>query len=286
MIAQSGKLQTDAMAKNTSGRPGQYKSQPLNDTAATVNFYVKDTTADTSRFITDTRPGGITIDPQPIGQKQEGFELITGSLIVAMMLFLLIKLTRKNFFKNLEAGIISRALFRQMLRDDTLFPPGTRAPLFFSAITVFSVFAFQIIRNFKLYLPFGNDGIYMQFVLLMALILGFLVVKNLLISVTGSLFKTQSVSRQYKANNLFFNTLTALSLIPLMLISYFDKGNTILLATIAILSIIFIFRVVRGLLIALRVEKYSLYQIFLYLCALEILPIVVIIKLIISHNGD
>lgn len=286
MIAQSGKLQIDSIPVNTAGSYRQHKSQPCNDTAATINFNGEDTTADISRFLTTSRTGEIRIDPQPIGQKQEGFELITGSLIVAMMLFLLIKLTRKNFFKNLEAGITSRALFRQMLRDDTLFPPGTRAPLFFSAITVFSVFAFQITRNFKLHLPFGSDGIYMQFVLLMALILGFLVVKNLLISVTGSLFKTKSVSRQYKANNLFFNTISALSLIPLMLISYFDKGNTILLATIAILAIIFIFRVVRGLLITLRVEKYSLYQIFLYLCALEILPIVVIIKLIISHNGD
>jgi len=234
--------------------------------------------APTETFLTEISAKPFVINPQPI--EQPGFIWQFIALILAMFIFAYIKLVRKNFFKNLRAAFSSRPLFRQMLRDDILFPAGIYVPVFIAIALTFSVFVLQLdemLLSFSFYSKPEELG-KILFYLAGASI--FMLAKYLLHFMTGIIFGTRQLTKEYLNNAFYFNTVAAIIIIPLLMISTFSKSETVLLAVIIIALIMFILRIFRGLIISLEMEKYSQFQNFLYFCTLEILPLLAIYKLV------
>jgi hypothetical protein len=255
----------------------QDECQVFTDSEDTLWLYPQKP-APTETFLTEMSGKTLVIKPQLI--EQPGFIWQFIALILAIFIFAYIKLVRKNFFKNLRAAFSSRPLFRQMLRDDMLFPAGIYVPVFIAIALTFSVLLLQLDEMLLSFSFFSKIEELKNLLLYFAAASVFMLAKYLLHFITGVIFGTRQLTKEYLNNAFYFNTIAAIVFIPLLMIATFTKSETVLLVIIGIALIMVILRIFRGLLISLEMEKYSQFQNFLYFCTLEILPFLTIYKLI------
>lgn len=232
------------------------------------------------RFFTEARTHPIRFEPQPIINQQNDWQLLT--LTISMLIIAFVRISGKNFFRNMRLAFGSRPIFKQLFRDGMLFPLGAIFPLFIAYLLVITTLIFQADAVFS-FLKFNSESSPYFRIIEPGILIGvYFLIKNIVINVVGSIFKTKNIDKEYLYNSAFFNTVTAIALIPLLFFSVYAVNSTLLWIALFITFSLYFFRIFRGLQIAFEARRYSQYQILLYLCALEILPLITIFKVLID----
>ena len=123
------------------------------------------------------------------------------------------------------------------------------------------------------------------FGLITLLNVGVLAAKVALVQLLGVIFKTRETTGNYLLNLLIFALLTGpLLLIALIFIVYL-KSLLLLHICLFIFGFLFVFRFIRGFFIGMALTKFSYLFLFVYLCSLEILPLLVLIKLLLNQTN-
>lgn len=120
------------------------------------------------------------------------------------------------------------------------------------------------------------------------LLLGSLVLSMLvrggLIRLIGSIFKDENSVELYLTSTHLFYFVECLLLTPLLLLVFFGGAisRVALIISIAIIGITLVTRVIRGIQLILTNSRTSKLYLFYYLCILEIVPILVVAKILIG----
>lgn len=232
----------------------------------------------TERFLTITSQKPAVINPHPIKNQQSDW--LVGILIFCFFVISYIRITRKKYVKDMLLGLYSRPMFRQLIREGSLYSSGLAFPMTLVVLLTYSVFTYQLINLFN---PAALANT-IQIQLLSYFFGGILILlltKTLFVRSAGFLFKTSELAEEYASNSYYFHIITAVSLLPFLFFSIFDKSSILIFLALIVSALLFIYSILRGILISLEMRKYSPYQNLLYLCTLEFLPILVIIKAII-----
>lgn len=138
--------------------------------------------------------------------------------------------------------------------------------LIYQSVEITSPGSTEGLKTLLVFLEFV--GIYVTFSLLKILVIW-------LISVT---FKNKETAKEYIQNILIYNLVTGMLLLPVLVFIIYTYHELFLyLAGVLVLFMIFL-RFIRGVAIGLSDSKFSLIHLFLYLCTLEILPLLVAAK--------
>lgn len=248
--------------------------------ADTGKIHIQPADSISGRFLSTEKSEPARFNPEPIPKLQNEWQVLVLSFSVLIIAF--VRISGKNFFKNLYSGLTSRPIFRQLLRDGQLIPQAGRIPLLLAFLLVMTVFIFQLDHRFQ-FISFPAATLTFRILVVITLLAIFEIVRYIIMQALGFIFKTKGVVRQFITNNIFFNTLSTLLILPLLILTVYSRTYLILYVTAGILIFLFIFRLIRGMLIAFELRTYSGYQIFLYLCALEILPVFVLIKILTGY---
>lgn len=142
------------------------------------------------------------------------------------------------------------------------------------------IFAFLALRHFDIHLPGSNlTGLF----ICIGGIAGFYVVKHLLLSIVRFVFPVEKEVSRYSFTVMVFNIITGIFLAPMILFTaYSSEGisDAVIKLTLALLLGIILFRGLRGLFIANRFFAWHKFHFFLYLCAVELAPLLVTFKLL------
>jgi hypothetical protein len=107
-------------------------------------------------------------------------------------------------------------------------------------------------------------------------------VKVIIIKLFGYIFETNKEASAYILMVYLFGNTLGLAILPLVISIAFIKQvspSFFIYTGIFIIIAFIIARIIRGLVIGYNSTRFSLFYLFLYLCALEILPFVVLVKL-------
>lgn len=151
----------------------------------------------------------------------------------------------------------------------SLLLPPILSLLIFSAITYF----FPNELN-----QFGYTKIYL--IILVVTFIYFLI-KILLVKFFGLLFRCTQQVNTYITNQLIYMTLNSLLIILPTFASIFAIGQTrltLLIITLSIFALITLIRFLRGIYIIIKFPKFFNIYLFSYLCTLEILPLLLILR--------
>lgn len=111
----------------------------------------------------------------------------------------------------------------------------------------------------------------------------FILFRYLYIKLSGFLFQTYDMSvQQNRLYNGLDKGLGLLSL-PLLLFSLYSDSNFFLFVSMLVFVLFITARWVFTLVIGIRISKFSWFHIILYLCTLEIIPIILLLKML--ENG-
>ncbi|MDP2235871.1 MAG: DUF4271 domain-containing protein [Bacteroidales bacterium] len=101
------------------------------------------------------------------------------------------------------------------------------------------------------------------------------------------IFNLKDSGIRYLANQIIFSLMTSLLFIPALLVLIYNPSNIAVVSTLSILLIVQLIRFLRSFMVGLAEKGIHLFYLFLYLCALEIVPLLLLAKtmMILSEDG-
>nr|WP_319998128.1 DUF4271 domain-containing protein [uncultured Draconibacterium sp.] len=209
-----------------------------------------------------------------------GNDWLTIIIFVAIAIFASIRYSYAKYIKQLFLSLFNYATSTRMLNDKTypVFHAAFRLEAIFYII--FPIFIFQCLNLFK----YQNTALTPTY---LALIFGgtllYFFAKKVIYLTLGLMFETQNETREYLFSYDNFNRSLSLIFLPVVILIQFAPLKTPVFIAILGLIILFLSNLIllrRGAIILLK-KQFSLFYLFLYLCTLEILPLLLIYKVVV-----
>ena len=140
-----------------------------------------------------------------------------------------------------------------------------------------------LLMSYYSWFPMGIKG-FRLFLAVTGFIAGLMIIRYIALKLTGYIFKCKELFDEYLFQLFLFSKLTGLVLVPFIFAIAYSRGITetvIVYASYAAIALVFILRIARSLRFIFK-NAVLLFYLILYLCTLEILPVLVIVKLILS----
>ncbi len=220
-----------------------------------------------------------------LAQKPES-DWMLAILVVCFILLAWVRVFYPKRVQQIFRAPFSKRFINQLTRDGNLF--GERFTIAMGIIYILTQSLFLYLINDRVFaLSYrGLPGISI-YLLIAVLTVGFMSVKVTLVMFLGTIFKTRETTGNYLLNILIFSLLSGPVLLAfLVFIIYLQSPIPIYFCT-AVLVLLMTFRFLRGFFIGMALGKFSYLFLFVYLCSLEILPLVVLIKILlkITHTA-
>jgi hypothetical protein len=202
--------------------------------------------------------------------------------IMIVMLFIWIKIFYNKFFTFLGNSLSSYRLSAKVFREKNVLLKRVSLVLDVIYILVISFFIYEFFLYKKLS-PLKLTS-YNLFLLFLNILLIYTLVRALILNLFKSLFKTEAVVSEYTHNNFIINKSIGIVLFPLVFaVCYVPEKLVPLLLFAGLIAIGagIIFKIIRGYQIIIRKDVLFIYLI-LYLCTLEILPLLLGYKVFMS----
>ncbi len=198
------------------------------------------------------------------------------NLLTGFILAIVIN-TQRGALTKISKAITNENVLKLNHREEKKGANGHYILLYFSFIVNAAIFAYLVLYN--LY----NQGGWQIFQLCFFTILLVYVVRHIFLSLVRASFPIQKEVSLYGFTIQSFNLFIGIVLIPLNLVIAFGPETiavSLIYLTMVVIGLLIVLRSFRGLLISSRLISSNLFHFFLYLCAFEILPILLLIKAI------
>lgn len=218
-------------------------------------------------------------NPQPINRPHQDWLFFV--LLFIVISFTWLKVFYNKNFKQILAAIVSINATNQIVRDENILVQRASVVLTVMFNIVSSVLLYQASILFDWPSDYISQG-FSRFLIFAVLISCVYSVKFLLLKLAGFVFRLDKPIANYIFNIFLINNILGVFLIPLLISITFLPGMYVkYIFNLAVIFVIvsFIYRLVRGIIIGLSQEVFSIFYLFLYLCTLEIAPLLILIKL-------
>ncbi len=199
-------------------------------------------------------------------------------ILISLFMFSLIKVIFNKYILQVLYSLVNYQASVQLLRDRNVLFRNMAFVLNIIFALNTGLFVYFFIDFFKLG-QINQSGL-LSFLIYAILILAFYNIRFIICKTVGYIFLVNETFEEYNHNEKLSNKNIGLLLFPvIILIPYVPVifKPLILYLGIAIVFIIFILRIIRAFQIIIRKEVSSFYLI-LYLCTIEILPILFLVK--------
>lgn len=219
---------------------------------------------------------------RPEQRNLETYDWFLGLFLLLAILFIWIRVYYSKFFASLASALISFQISAKLFRGKNILIQRVSIVLDFIYIMVISLFILELT------VEFGITGQGMNRFNLLLLFLNIVILYTLarifILWLTGYLFMVQSLTAEYIHNTFMINKGMGIALFPVVIMAHYFPGKLVPVV-LAIGGFIFltafIFKGIRGYQIIIR-KDVLLFYLILYLCTLEILPLLLGYKVVIS----
>ena len=213
---------------------------------------------------------------KPIAQKH--LDWIFFTLLFCLLTLVIINFTNRKRVASLVKSFMVPHFTNQLIREGSIQKEFFTYPMLLIYFISFGLLCFKILIHF-----FNLEPNLLTGLKIFGFVAGFYISKYLFASIFGLIFRTKKETFEYTTNTFIFSIVTGMFLVPMVfLVYYFSASLSSVFFYIALIitMLIFVYRSFRGFLIGLSSERYHLYYLFLYLCSVEILPILISVKLL------
>jgi hypothetical protein len=199
-------------------------------------------------------------------------------ILVTTFLFSLVKSNSKRMMPYFERVFLFRRKNETISRDVSGIFHWQSTILNLISFLIIGLFGYSVAAFYNA-IPSGTRGI-VNWLIVLGIISGAVTIRHLICVVTGAASGQQEVFREYLLgiyHSFRFGALFLFAFIILMTYTQILPVRDFILSGIFIMGIMYLIRVIRLLIIFLN-RSVSIFYLILYLCALEILPVLIIVK--------
>ncbi len=228
-----------------------------------------------------------TVEPMPgLGLPQRKLtqtksDWVVAILLVILALFASVRLFFGKYLLQIFHAAVNYATASRLFRERSVSVTHAALRLDIIFFLTASLFLYQVAGRELNALVSQN---FLKYVLILLGTFLFVIGKQFLYTVQGSLSETKSETSEFLYNMNLYNRVIGLGLLPVTLIIAFSRlrNQEIMIGIGALMFLFgFILLVFRGLKILVR-KDFPLFYLILYLCTLEILPLLFIYKLVLD----
>jgi hypothetical protein len=218
----------------------------------------------------------------PRERNNQSIDWFLGFFLSITLLFIWIRMFYGKYFSLLANALISFQISTKLFRERNVLVRRVSLVLDFIYFMVVSIFTFEIITHFGL-IKFDLSRLNL-FLLLLNIIMMYSLIRIALLRLTGFLFLNQGLFSEYIHNTFVVNKGAGIVLFPVVITAHYFPHpvvSAVLVTGLFILAMAFIWKTIRVYQIIKR-KDVVLFYLILYLCTLEILPLLLGYKFVIS----
>ena len=274
------KYQTDTKEKNT-----QNDIEAIKHDSTSYN-----TTNDSSTVACDSASLKVKQDAvilKPISKQPDGIgnyskDILTALIILSVAIVGITRITNYKYLRELFSSLIFSQHARKMLKEENL--RNQKAAFTLNGLFLFntSLFVYEYIHHKQISTSLTTPLLLIP--ISMGIILAFGLIKNMLYRFSGFVFECTPQITEYIFFTKLHDKIFGLIILPIVLVvPYIEKTSLPLLFNlgIGVYVLLYLMQLFRGLTIILK-NVASLFYMFLYLCALEILPLIIMYHILIK----
>jgi hypothetical protein len=218
----------------------------------------------------------------PVTLNRRTADWFTIVLLLVVIGFTGIRAFYFKIFRQLISAFFNNNVTNQIVRDENILVQRAASLMSVLFYFIFSLFLYQVSVYYNWNFQYLGSGFTRFFFLTLAIAFAYSV-KLLTLKSAGGLFEADRAVATYIFNIFLINNLLGLVLLPVViLVAYvvpFWWVGDIILIGIGLAIAFFTYRLIRGFLVWRTLPGGTIFYFILYLCTLEIAPLLIIIKL-------
>jgi hypothetical protein len=236
-------------------------------------------------FVTTSKPKGpVDLQPRKIANQSGDWH----GLVVLLMFFIIVltKVIYPRRFNQFIQASYSNAGLHMLLREWHPIRNVLTYLYGFVYLAGFAVIILQILDYI------GADFVitgksYYDFLIVLGGVVLVIAGKYQTILWLSVIFNLKDSGIRYLANQIIFGLITSLLFIPVLLVLIYNPSDIAVISALLILLLVQLTRLFRSFVVGLAEKGIHLFYLFLYLCALEIVPLLLLAKtmMILSEDG-
>ncbi len=211
-----------------------------------------------------------------------GRDVLTGLLLFSVALTGFVRIINFKYLQELFSAVLFSQYARKMQKEDSLRNKKAAFTLNFLFLFNTSLFIYQLIVYKNIPTQFGHSLVLIP--ITMALVFCFGLVKGIAYRFVGFVFENEQDTKEYLFYGSLYDKVFGIIILPIILVvPYIEESvHTILFNTgIIMFILLYLIQLFKGFAIILK-NPASLFYMFLYLCALEILPLIVMYNILVK----
>jgi len=225
------------------------------------------------------------LQPQQIAPEVTSYgneDWITIHFILGLMVYAWVRLFYAKRLKQVFKSLLSVRFQGMLVRDGNVFRERISIALmiiYLISTSLLIYLFFTRILNYEL-LQLKNFKLF-SFIMLVVIVLW--IIKNFANTIIGRVFKNPVILSEYILSNFIFNITIGSILLPILILAVYLPSVEMVYLGLFIWVIAFIYRLIRLVFTSLSYTKFSLLNRILYLCTFELIPVLILIKLVMSN---
>jgi len=210
------------------------------------------------------------------------YDWLLGIFLFLVVLFVWIRVFYSKFFATLANALVSFQLSVKLFQERNVLLQRVSIVLDFIYIIVTAIFVFEVIE-YSGFSKTGMSGIKL-FLLLLNILMLYAILRVVVLRMTGSLFRATPLFSEYIHNTFVINKGMGILLFPIVIMAEYlpyELIPVVLILGTTIIAVAFLFKSFRAYQIIIR-RDILLFYLILYLCTLEILPLLLGYKFVTS----
>ncbi len=251
---------------------------PVKD--STVSSTVTPTYNDSHIFTGhELRPKSPGLIPRQL--KVETWPAFVLMFVVVILVFL--RVNNARIFFQVLRSFFSLGYTRQLVREEYRLNKSTSIALIVLFILTLSLFLTQLNTYYGFYN--AESPALVTYLVICMLIFVVYLVKVLLNRALAFVINDTARIEEYQFSVFMMNKAIGVFLFPVVIGLYYTSGRSdyLLAVGIGIVAFFYGIRVFRGFSIGVANRGFSVFHLFLYLCSLELIPLIVFIKILLSR---
>ncbi|MFH1118424.1 MAG: DUF4271 domain-containing protein [Bacteroidota bacterium] len=212
-------------------------------------------------------------------RQNHNLDWLTALFLVCLVLLAWIKYYNLRRIKQVFRAVIARHNVNQLVRDGNLPEERITPGLALIYITCLAVVLYQFGYN-SMSTWLGITIPSVIFLVFFGGITFLWILKIAVIKGTGIIFRTKQDTSELILTNLIYNAAGGIVIFPFVITGYYTGSIIILKIAVGILLTGMGFRFFRSLSVGITAQSFSVLYLFLYLCTLEILPVLFLYRLV------
>lgn len=221
------------------------------------------------------------VEVLPEVRNEQAYDWLTGLLFLCLIILTWVRYDGERRVVQLFRAVFARHNMNQLLRDGDILHELLTPLLMFVNLVTLSTLLMMLASWYNFDIPDAEEP-WLIFSITAGALLVLWMIKLFAIMFSGNIFRTRMQTSEYLVTNLIFNIASGLVAFPFVFAGFYAGNTVIMMIAAAIIVLGIVWRFVRSIFVAISAQTFPVIYLFLYLCTLEILPFLVLYKLLVN----